>query len=298
VQLPRPIGPGATLGIVSPASAIRHEDLEAGIAALEAIGFRTKLMPNAAGRSLGFSGTDCERAADLHLAFRDPAVDGVLCSRGGYGAARLLPYLDFDELAASGKPFLGFSDITTLHLAFNRRGRVTFHSPMVSTFAKPRPRWVVDSFVQALGGDFSPPSEAPHGKCLTSGVASGEVSGGCLTLLADSLGTREAFSGRDKILLLEDVGEKPYRVDAHLTHLLNAGALDGVRGFVIGEFTGSDALGDGEEADWRGIVRERLPAGVPVVTDYPFGHVDAMLTLPLGLAATLDAERGTLRYGF
>lgn len=297
VRLPRPIGPGATLGLVSPASAIPDSDLDAGIAALEAIGFRTKLMPNARKRHFDFAGTDAERASDLQSAFADPEVDGVLCTRGGYGCARLLPFLNLDTLAESEKPFLGFSDITTLHLAMNRRGRVTFHAPMVWTLGKPRPGWVFESFVGALAGDFSISEGAPKGIPVIAGTASGPVGGGCLTLLADSLGTSDPFCGSEQIVLIEDVGEQPHRVDAQLTHLQNAGAFEGVRGFVIGEFTGTDEKRREHDADWRSIVRERLePLGAPMVFDYPFGHIDAMLTLPLGVEGTLDADAGILRY--
>ncbi|AIE86144.1 S66 peptidase family protein [Fimbriimonas ginsengisoli] len=296
-MLPRPIAPGATLGLVSPASPLPDGELEAGRAAVEAMGFRTKLMPHACDRHDSYAGTDSDRAADLHRAFDDPQVDGVLCTRGGYGCARLIPYLDLDRLAASDKPFIGFSDITTLHLALNRRGRVTLHGPMIYTFAKPRAEWVSTSFIEALAGRFKTPLEAPSGVTVRPGVARGELSGGCLTLLADSLGNRDAFVGRGKLVVLEDVGEQPHRVDAQLTHLLNAGAFDGVAGFVVGEFTETDEKRRDIDLDWRTIVRERLdPLGVPMIFNYPIGHIDAMLTLPLGHPATLDANAGALSY--
>lgn len=247
-------------------------------------------MPHARGEHLGFSGSDRERAQDLHAAFEDPAVDAVLCTRGGYGAARLLPFLDFDSLSVSGKAFLGYSDITTLHLALNRREMVTFHSPMVSSFAKERPNWVTESFLRGLAGDFSRPDAAPTGHLVRGGQAEGPVCGGCLTLLSDSLATSEAFDGNGRIVLLEDIGEKPHRIDAHLTQLRNAGVLDRAAGFVVGEFTGTDEQRDPGEADWLTTLMDRLPGETPVIVSYPFGHVEGMLTLPLGLRARIEAE--------
>ncbi|MGV3614873.1 MAG: S66 peptidase family protein [Fimbriimonas sp.] len=296
MPLPR-ILPGATLGIVSPSSPIPPEDLEKGLAVLDEMGFRTRLMPNALARNGHLAGTDAERVGDLHDAFADPGIDAVLCARGGYGVARLLPMLDLDALAETGKPFLGFSDITALHVALNRRGLPTLHSPMVGSFAKPRPEWVRRSFLAALAGENPIDPEAPAGTTLVEGKARGVVAGGCLSLLADSLGSHEAFDGAGCLVLLEDIGEKPHRVDAKFTHLLNAGAIQNAAGFIVGEMTNSDALADPEDHPWLAIVRERLaPLKKPTIVGYPFGHLDAMLTLPLGVMATLDADAGTLSY--
>lgn len=292
----RPVLPGATLGLVSPASSATAEEVEAGRDALRALGYRTKLMPNALARWNHLAGRDEERADDLHRAFFDPEVEAVLCVRGGYGGHRLLPRLDLDRIASTGKPLLGYSDITALHVALNRRGLPTFHAPMVTAFGKPLAPWAEQSFIAALAG--TPDDQGRTAvETIVPGHAQGIVGGGCLSLLADSLGTPEAFSGRGKIVLLEDVNEKPHRLDAMLTHLLNAGALEGVVGILVGEMTGTDNLRDDTDPTWREVVTERLaPLGVPMAFGYPFGHIDAMLTLPLGVAAELDADRGTLRY--
>lgn len=286
------------LGIVSPASPIDEEDLEKGRAVLHAMGFETQLMPNALRRMGHLAGTDAERADDLHAAFADPEIDAVLCARGGYGVSRALRYLDLDAIAEIGKPFLGYSDITALHTALNRRGMVTYHAPMVISFAKPHPDWVRESFMAALAGKDPVHPDAPKGRTLVRGTASGLVGGGCLSLLADSMGTHEAFDGAGQIILIEDIGEKPHRVDAMLTHLLNAGAIQNAAGFVIGEMTDTAAIADPAHPSWQAIVEERLaPIGKPTILNYPFGHIEAMLTLPLGRRATLDADKGILIYG-
>jgi len=245
------------------------------------------------------AGTDAERAADLTDAFMDPGVDAVLCTRGGYGCARLLPFLDIPTLAAQGKLFLGFSDITTLHLALNACGLPTLHAPMALTFHWPRDAWVYESFARGLLGDMTVPADAGRGTTVVAGKATGQVTGGCLILIADSIGTQYAMNAKGKIVLIEDVDEPPHRVDAMLTHLLNAGSLEGAAGIVVGEMTRSDERVDEGigGTSWRAIIEERLkPLGLPMVIDFPFGHAKNMLTLALGIQAELDAEAGTLTY--
>ncbi len=266
---------------------------------LESWGYRVQIAPHAFEKEDYLAGSDALRAADLQEAFDDPDVQAVYCSRGGYGCARLMPWLDLDRMAASGKLFVGFSDITTLHLALNRRGLPTVYAPMALTFVRERAPWVAESLRAALAGESPIPASAPAGECLVPGVAEGFVTGGCLSLLADSLGTPDPLDARGRILLIEDVDENPHRVDANLTHLRLSGALEGVRGIVVGEMTGTDEKSDPSigARSWRVIVRDRLaPLGVPTVWNFPFGHMANMLSLPLGVTARLDASAGTLRY--
>lgn len=255
-------------------------------------------MPSALCSDGYLAGCDAQRAEDLQRAFDDPTLAAVLCVRGGYGAARLLPRLDLDAMAASGKLFMGYSDITALHFALNLRGLPTAHSPMVVSFEHDKVPWVAESFLSVLRGGGNLSERAPAGNVLVGGTARGVVAGGCLTLTTDSLGTPHAFDGSGKIVLIEDVGEEDYRVDGNLTHLLNSGALDGARGIVVGEMTGTnERKTERETVPWQQIVSERLGGlGIPIITNYPFGHVDNMLTLPLGIEATLDADAGTLTY--
>lgn len=267
---------------------------------LESAGYRVTWGRHAFDGLDYLAGRDEDRAADLMRAFLDPDVRAVYCSRGGYGCARLLPHLDLDALAATGKMFLGFSDITTIHLALQRRGLASFHAPMMLSFSRERKPWVADSFLGALRGDFSTPAQAPRGKTLVPGRAQGEITGGCLCLIADSLATPDTIDMSDRIVLIEDVDENPHRIDAMLTHLLNTGQAHRAAGFVVGEMTGTDEREDASIGGkpWRDIVRERLePLGKPTIIEYPFGHCTNMLTLPLGLRATLDADQGTLTYG-
>lgn len=296
---PRAIEPPAVIRVVSPASPIAEEKLQRGLQPLRDAGYRVELAAHALDSDAYLAGTDFDRAADLEAAFLDPRVDAVYCSRGGYGCARLLPYLDLKAIAATGKMFLGFSDLTTLHLALNRQGLVTLYAPMALSFSIERAPWVHESFFAALAGATRTPASAPPGRTLVPGAAEGVVTGGCLCLLTDSIGTPEALDATDRILLIEDVDEHPHRVDAMLTHLIQSGLIQKAAGIVVGEMTSTDEKTDATIGGkpWRDIVAERLvPLGLPCVTDYPFGHAKNMLTMPLGIRARLDAEAGTLTY--
>lgn len=296
---PRALKPGDQVRVVSPASPVAPEQLAQGVALLEGEGYVVTLGEHAYDRDGYLAGSDADRAADLMAAFLDPGVACVMCSRGGYGCARLLPFLDLDAMAASGKMLCGFSDITTLHLAMNRRGLVTMHTPMLLTFSVDREPWVVESFKSLLRGDATVPPGATKGERLVGGTAEGVVTGGCMCLLGDSLATPDAFGAEGKIVLLEDVDESPHRVDALLTHFLNAGVMQRAAGIVVGEMTNTDEKVDPKIGawNWRRIVEDRLGSlGVPVIVNYPFGHMKTMLSVPLGVRARLDADAGTLTY--
>jgi len=292
-----PLRAGDTVAIVSPASPLSPEAVEFMTQLLEGEGYRVVLGPNVFKQDHYLAGSDAERAQDLMWAFSDASIQGIVCSRGGYGCARLFPHLDLDQMAASGKLFAGFSDVTTLHLALNRRGLTTLHSPMALTLKTPRDSWVYESFKSALRGDFTIPGGAPTATCAVEGQGTGTLTGGCLCLLTDSIGTPDQIQFDGKIVLIEDVDETPHRVDAMLTHLLNAGLIQQAAGIVIGEMTRTDETIDAGIGGrpWREIVLERLGGlGIPMVIDFPFGHAKQMRTLPLGQLARLNASAGSL----
>ncbi len=296
---PKALKPGDTIQFVSPASSLTSDKTERICALLEGAGYRWKIAPHAFDAEGFLAGSDADRAADLQAAFADPETDAVLCTRGGYGCARLFPYLDLRSIADSGKMFLGFSDITTLHLALNRLGLATVHAPMALTLNYDREPWVYDSFLRVLKGEAPIPDEAPAGTTMVGGSAEGELIGGCLCLLTDSIGTPLGLNTEGKLLLIEDVDENPHRIDAMLTHLVNSGLAAQAAGFVVGEMTRTDERSDKDigAKPWRAIVRDRLaPLGKPMVIDFPCGHAKAMLSLPLGIRARLDADAGRLTY--
>lgn len=299
VGKPRKLQQGSAIRIVSPASPLSREKIDMATTLLEKAGYRVQIAEHALDKDFYLAGADEDRARDVQDAFDDPEVMAVYGSRGGYGCARLLPFLDLDRMAASAKLFLGFSDVTTLHLALNRRGLPTVHAPMALTLSAERETWVYESFLNAFSGITATPSSAPRGLSLVAGAAEGVVTGGCLCLLTDAIGTPDAMDAQDKIVLIEDVDEKPHRIDAMLTHLLLIGELQKAAGFVIGEMTRTDEKQDESIGGrpWREIVRDRLmPLGKPAIIGYPFGHMKQMLSLPLGIKARLDADAGTLTY--
>jgi muramoyltetrapeptide carboxypeptidase len=197
--------------------------------------------------------------------------------------------------------FVGFSDITALHVALNNHGLATVYGSMPVWIKNDTSDWAIQSWLCALELKNPTNSMPPNlrARTLVPGTCRGVVAGGCLSLLARSIGTSHAFRGNGKIVLIEDVDEDPHRVDANLTQLLQSDSLDGAEGVLVGEMTGTNDRDSAVEglASWEQIVAERLGAlGIPVATHFPFGHVKNALSLPLGVPAVLDATNGTLTY--
>jgi muramoyltetrapeptide carboxypeptidase len=299
---------GDTIAIVSPASPPpdpRNIDLAAE--ALERLGFHPKLASNVRKRSGFLAGSDRERAADLMKMFADPAVNGILCMRGGYGSARLLPLLDYRLVRSHPKVFVGFSDITSLHSAFLvNAGLVSFHGPMLNShFIKPDSQeFTRQSFLRTVMNPEAPGSirQGYTGKpaqAVRQGTASGPLVGGNLSILCASIGTPWQPTLKNAILFFEDVGEAPYRFDRLLTHLLNAGLLQQVAGIAIGINQNClDPLA-AKTKEYRQtldeVISERLrPLKIPILSGLPFGHVPVHATIPVGARATLDTRSGDL----
>lgn len=296
---PAALKPGDTIRMVSPASPITREKTDFARELLEGEGYRVEFSKHCFDSDYHLAGSDQDRAQDLMDAFLDPAVRAVYCSRGGYGCARLFPFLDVDTIVEAKKLFLGFSDITTLHIALNNRGLATVHAPMALTLTNPREAWVYDSLRAVMKGENPVHADAPRGQTLISGQAEGVVVGGCLCLICDSIGTPNPINVESRILIIEDVDEDPHRVDAMLTHLLNSGTVQKAAGIVFGEMTRTDERnGEGIGGKpWREIVKERFGGlSIPIIHDFPFGHNKNMLSLPLGVRARLDADQGLLTY--
>ncbi|MEV4336501.1 LD-carboxypeptidase [Streptomyces sp. NPDC049590] len=295
VRPPR-LAPGARVAVVATSGPVPEERLQAGLDVLRGWDLDPVAGPHVLDRHPGFgylAGTDADRAADFQSAWCDPAVDAVLCARGGYGAQRMIDLLDWDALRAAGpKLFIGFSDVTALHEAIAARlGLVSLHGPMAAGADFIKNQRAQEHLRATLFAPETVRTLAFGGTALVPGRARGVTLGGCLCLLAAELGTPHARpSARGGLLCLEDVGESAYRLDRYLTQLLRAGWLDGVRGVLLGSW---EDCADREEL--RALFADRLgPLGVPVAGDVGFGHCAGALTVPLGVAATLDTEAGTL----
>lgn len=295
---PKPLGPGSRIRVVSPASPLTPDQVEEGVRFFEGLGCSVEMGEHVFAKDGYLAGADEKRAADLMAAFTDDGIDAVVCSRGGYGCARLLPHLDLDAMAASGRMFVGFSDVTTLHLAMQRRGLSSFHAPMLITLSVEREPWVRESLKRLVTGEADPLGvDHPRADTVVGGSVEGVITAGCLCLLCDSIGTPDPLEAEGRILMIEDVDESPHRVDAMLTHLRNTGILQSAAGIVIGEMTRTDEKVDEGigEWPWRRIVEDRLAGlDVPTIINYPFGHMKNMLSFPLGVKARLDADAGRL----
>lgn len=279
----------ATSGVVPPQSLAR------GQALLESWGLRVRRGAHvlAAHPTLDhLAGPDEDRAADFTDAWLDPDAAAVMVARGGFGSQRILDLLDWRRLAEAGpKLFIGFSDVTALHQAIAARlGLVTLHGHVVTSLGSAEPASA--EFLRRLAMEPESIVELLAGCSVTvvPGQATGVLTGGNLSLLAAEVGTRFSRSGRGGIVVLEDAGEPAYRVDRLLTQLLRAGWFDGVAGLVIGSFTD---CGPPEEVE--AVLHARLvPLGVPMVAGFDVGHTPTMVSVPFGVRAALDADRGTL----
>lgn len=294
---PLALRPGDLIGVAAPAGAVSEERLWRGKAELEALGFAVRIADGVLERSAFAAGSAEQRLRQLHGLFCDPEVKAIVCARGGAGAVHLLPLLDRELLRANPKPLVGYSDITALHQALGQLGLMSLHGPMAARELADGPlAYDRASLWHALTGEGEPwQSGAGDLVPLRSGEAEGILRGGCLSLLAALAGTPWALagSGEPRLLLLEDVGEPPYRVDRMLRQLRLAGGFEGVGGIVFGALPGC-AAGETEGYSLEGVVLEAL-AGleVPVAWGLASGHTTGPnLTLPLGVRARLRCEDG------
>ena len=288
---PKALNPGARLAIVSPASAAKAELVDAGMEQLRAMGYEPVLFPNALARGpLYYAGTVSQRAADLHAAFADASIDGIVCTRGGWGSAELLPYLDAELIGANPKVFVGYSDHTSLHVWMQKfAGLVTFHGPMVAADLSRPDGADVASWKMAFADSRTWSVGANEGlRVLKPGVAEGVLDGGCLSIYVESLGTQFAPQASDGILFIEDVGVKPYQWDRHLLHLRYAGMLDRVKGIIFGDMRQSVAPEENGLLE-RAILHALRDFAGPIAIGLRSGHVDrANVTLPFGINVRLD----------
>ena len=285
---PHALAPGAVFGIAAPGFAVDREKLEAGEAALHEAGFETVRRDDIFDREGYLAGTDERRASELMDFVADPGIDAIICARGGYGCDRIIAALDPQAVRAAAKPLVGFSDITAL-LLWQRRcaGLIGFHGPMLEERVDPRARAHLLSMLTTGG----PIPEAMSGQGLCPGRATGRTVGGSLTILATSLGSSWEVQTRDAILLIEDVGERPYRIDRMLGQLRAAGKFDRLAGVGVGAFSGCL---DSKYPDVTvsAVIEDCFrPLGVPVVIGLPFGHLDSNTAWPMGARATIDAGK-------
>jgi muramoyltetrapeptide carboxypeptidase len=306
MRRPRALKPGDTVGLIAPSSYIfdlwRIEEVAPRLAAL---GLKTKLGANVRARRGYLAGTEAQRLDDLHAMFADPGIAAVFCLGGGYGTERLLDRIDYDLVRRNPKIFLGYSDITALHLAFGKLARlVTFHGPVAMSAL---PAWTLEGFRKALfapepiGLVGNPPEADPLAPefprhTVSPGRARGQTVGGNLTLVATTMGTPYEIDTKGKILILEDTGEAPYRIDRMLVQLALGGKFADAAGVVWGTCTDCSPSNSSFEINLSlsELLEDILGgAGRPVMAGLVFGHTREKATIPLGVEAELDATART-----
>ncbi|BAV77544.1 muramoyltetrapeptide carboxypeptidase [Pseudomonas chlororaphis subsp. aurantiaca] len=290
-QRPVPALPSQGLiGLIAPAGPAAL-DTEQAVRWMRARGYSLRIYPGVQQKDGYLAGSDEVRLNDLHAAFADDDVDAILCLRGGYGSPRLLDRIDYDLLRRHAKPFVGYSDITALHLAINRHaGFVTFHGPMLNADLLGEKQPPTESSLFSLlrgqlkaGSLFAHPAAYPL-TTIEPGIACGQLLGGNLSLIAATMGTPYEINGDDIILFIEDINEPLYRIDRLLTHLRLAGTLDRLRGVLVGDVAGV------EPQALAGLLKQTFePLRIPVLAGWRSGHCDPNLTLPLGAMVRLDA---------
>jgi muramoyltetrapeptide carboxypeptidase len=296
---PESLCAGDTIAIVAPAGPVeQRNDFERGVAALERMGFRVRFDERIFQSTGYLAGNDPARAAELMGAFEDPSVKAIVALRGGYGCSRLIDLLDEGRLRRHCKVFMGFSDLTTLHLHFRRRyGWLTFHGPMATSPALGNIGPEEEGHLLSLWTDpcYLPDFSFPDLAVWAQGFAEGELTGGCLSLVAASLGTPYEIDTEGKILFLEDLGEPPYRIDRMLTQLRLARKLERIAGVLLGRFKDCEAEKPGTTS--ADVLREILTKlEVPVIANFPAGHGNENWALPLGSRIRLDTDTCRVRF--
>ncbi|HEY9689676.1 MAG TPA: LD-carboxypeptidase, partial [Coleofasciculaceae cyanobacterium] len=294
---PRSLQPGDTIAVVAPAGMVAAADLVDGCNWLQRQGFRVQVGRHVFNRDGYLAGRDRDRAADLNRAFADPAVAAIICARGGWGCARLLPLLDWDLARLHPKILLGFSDITALLLAYSVRSNlVTFHGPVIASswnaFSTAAWRQVlVDGQPMRLAN----PPTMPH-RPIYPGQARGPLVVANLSVLAAMVGSPYLPRWDGVILIVEEVSEPVYRIDRLLSQLKLAGILDRLAGFVFAQCTRCAVPGDRDPTlSLSRVLQDWIrPLEIPSWQGFAVGHIPEKLTLPLGVEVAIDASRGTV----
>ena len=300
---------GDTVGIISPSTQVTDPDkLQLAQRTVDYFGLKSKWGRSVRTHRAQDIATVAERVHDLHQMFSDPEVRAVLCIRGGYGASQLLGDIDYQLIRSNPKILVGYSDITALHLAIHQKtGLVTFHGPVLLSEFTP---YTLDCYQRALFstaplGSLTNPHEANalrpgHNlRTIRGGIAQGKLTGGNLTLISTLMGTPFEIETKDRIFFTEDVGEENYRIDRMLTQLRLSHKLQDSAGIVFGECHNCGPNDYQPSFAWNltyGEVLDDRFTGIkaPILSGLTIGHTADQLTLPLGVLATLDADKGTL----
>jgi len=311
MKRPAPLSIGDKVAIIAPSSPLPDENIDRAIDSIRFIGLEPVVFPSCTSIHGYFAGKDDVRAKDLNDAFADRSIKGIFCLRGGYGSTRILNKIDFDLIKANPKIFVGYSDITSLHTAITQRcGFMTFHAPMPNTRYRNFDEYTLNYFKSNLFSDkplgevFNP--EGEEIKTIVSGVCEGQITGGNLCLIHNTLSSPYEINTKGKILLIEEIAEMPYRLDRVFNALALAGKFEDCAGIILGTFTDCEAPEAGNPLEALSVVSGGsltlleifdeviAPFNKPTIFNLRIGHVYPQLSLPLGAFARLDATNGRL----
>lgn len=291
---------GDTIGIIAPASCTTYEKVLEAKKNIEDMGYQVILGECTKKQWYSYAGTDEERAEEINSFFDDKNIDAIICMRGGYGSNRLIELLDFEVIKRNPKIFVGYSDITTLHIALNEKANlITFHGPMaVSNFTGNYNRDTYENFIEMLSNskyEQSIKNITKELKFLNEGRAKGKLVGGNLATLIATLGTEYDLDYNGKILFLEEIGEKTYKIDRFLNQLKKHGVFEKIEGLVLGDF--KNCIQDSEKdmtllEVFQNYFKELKK---PVIYNFESGHSEPMLTLPLGAICEIDTYNKELK---
>ena len=293
---PKSLKKGHRIGVVSPSYWLEKKGLRNAVTVFQKKGYEVQLGDSVYLKDGPFAGTPQQRANDINQMFSDPNIDAIICARGGYGANRALPLLDYDLIKTNPKIFMGYSDITAFLISITQKtGLVTFHGPMLSTFKSSVAQYNLDTLVDVLSGDddilITEPNDLQT-TILKPGVTEGSLWGGNMCLIVNRLGTKNQLNTDGAILFIEDVDENLYAFDRMLVHMREAGLFDNIRGLIVGELTEmkDQTIPFGKTTDE--IVWDVCgDLDIPIVTNFPCGHGKYQATLPISLPVELRADK-------
>ncbi len=298
---PKALKFGDTVGIIAPASPTTEERVRKAHDKLIQMGFKVKMGKSPYERYGYLSGSDSIRAEDINEMFRDKEVDGIICIRGGYGTPRILDLLDYEAIKNNPKVFVGYSDITALHIAFTQiADLVTYHGPMVASdmignFSQFSKNNLYKAIMETdpIGKISNPQGEEII--TINGGIAEGNIIGGNLSLIVDTIGTPYEIDVNGKILFIEEIGEEPYNIDRMLNQLRLAGKLHDAVGIILGDFNNCVSEKHDENLTLEQVIEDHIkPVGKPTIYNLQAGHCEPMVTIPFGVRARLDADKKEL----
>ncbi len=299
---------GDKVGLVAPAWSITQDDLESSIEKVKQLGLEPLWSDKILGRHGYFSGTDKERAADFNQMIKNPEIKGIVFTNGGYGCARILDLIDYNLIRQHPKVMIGFSDITALLYAIHKHtGLITFHGPVSKTIHREYNKLQFRNIVMNSMDTYTIESsekdlqKAATDKTferytITSGKAQGKLVGGNLSLICSMIGTPYQMDLKDNIVMIEDVGEEPYRIDRMLTQLIASGELKKAAGIAFGICRRCNKSTVPNSFTLKQVIEDRIkPLGIPAVYGLSFGHNEQNFTFPIGLQAELETGKMTIK---